>query len=55
MKTEDMKDVRQVCDDFLGTAADLHEVPQGNIRVLAAKLLRVREHSTTPGEHPLKD
>ena len=47
MKTEDTKDVRQVCDDFLGTASDFYQVPQCTIRVLAARPLRVREHSTT--------
>src|SRR5215471_13352043 len=47
MKTEDIKDVRQVCDDFLGTASDFYQVPQCSIRVLAARPLRVREHSST--------
>src|SRR5689334_10851443 len=47
MKTEDMKDVRQVCDDFIGTASDFYQVPPCSIRVLAARPLRVREHSTT--------
>jgi hypothetical protein len=47
MKTENMKDVRQVCDDFIGTASDFYQVPQCSIRVLAARPLRVREHSTT--------
>lgn len=47
MKTEDIKDVRQVCDDFLGTASDFYHVPRCSIRVLAARPLRVREHSTT--------
>src|SRR5262249_45890384 len=47
MKAEDMKDVRQVCDDFLGTASDFYQVPRCSIRVLAARPLRVREHSTT--------
>ena len=44
---EDIKDVRQVCDDFLGTAADFYQVPRCSIRMLAARPLRVREHSTT--------
>jgi len=47
MKTENMKDVRQVSDDFIGTASDFYQVPQCSIRVLAARPLRVREHSTT--------
>ena len=44
MKTEDMKDVPQVCDDFIGTASDFYQVPQCSIRVLAARPLLVREH-----------
>jgi len=47
MKAEDTNDVRQVCDAFLGTAADFYQVPQCSIRVLAARPLRVREHSST--------
>jgi hypothetical protein len=47
MKTEATNDVRQVCDDFLGTAADFYQVPRCSIRVLAARPLRVRERSTT--------
>lgn len=47
MKTEDTKDVRRVCDDFLGTASGFYQVPYCSIRVLAARPLRVREHSTT--------
>lgn len=47
MKAEDMKDVRQVCDDFLGTALDFYQVSRCSIRVLASRPLRIREHSTT--------
>lgn len=47
MKTQDVKDVRQTCADFLGTASDFYQIPQCNIHVLAARPLRVREHSTT--------
>src|SRR5215470_10732097 len=47
MKTEDTNEVRQVCADFLGTASDFYQVPRCSIRVLAARPLRVREHSTT--------
>ena len=36
MKTEDIKDVRQVCDDFLRSASDFYQVPRCSIRVLAA-------------------
>jgi hypothetical protein len=46
MKADDTNNVRQVCDDFLGTAADFYQVPRCGIRVLAARPLRVREHST---------
>src|SRR5262249_49040049 len=45
MKTEDMKDVRQGCDEFLGTASDFYQVARCKVRVLAARPLRVREHS----------
>src|SRR5215831_2018764 len=47
MKAEDMKDVRQVCEDFLGTASDFYQVPQCSVSLLAARPLRVRERSTT--------
>src|SRR5579863_2805124 len=47
MKTEDTNTVRQVCADFLGRASDFYEVSQCSVRVLAARPLRVREHSTT--------
>jgi hypothetical protein len=46
MKAEDTNNVRQVCDDFLGTAADFYQVPRCGVRVLAARPLRVREQST---------
>jgi hypothetical protein len=47
MKTAQMDAVRQICADFLGTAADFYQVPRCSIRVLAARPLRVREYSTT--------
>jgi hypothetical protein len=47
MKTKDAKNVWQLCDEFLGAASDFHQVPRCSIRVLAARPLRVREHSTT--------
>jgi hypothetical protein len=47
MKTEDTRVVRQVCADFLETAAGFYRVPQCGVRVLAARPLRVREYSTT--------
>jgi hypothetical protein len=46
MKAEDTNNVWQVCDDFLGTAADFYQVPRCGVRVLAARPLRVREQST---------
>jgi hypothetical protein len=46
MTAEDTNNVRQVCDDFLGTAADFYQVPRCGVRVLAARPLRVREQST---------
>jgi hypothetical protein len=46
MKTEDRSAVWQGCDDFLGTASDFYQVPPCSVRVLAARPLRVREHST---------
>jgi hypothetical protein len=46
MTAEDTNNVRQVCDDFLGTAADFYQVPRCGVQVLAARPLRVREQST---------
>jgi hypothetical protein len=47
MKTENTGGVQQVCADFLGTASDFYQIPECSIRALAARPLRVREHSTT--------
>ena len=47
MKAENTNSVQQVCDNFLGAASDFYQVPRCKIRVLAARPLRVREHSTT--------
>jgi hypothetical protein len=40
-------DVRRACTDFLATASSFYEVPACEVRVLAARPLRVREYSTT--------
>ena len=40
-------DVRGACDQFLAAAADFYGVPRCEVRVLAARPLRVREYSTT--------
>jgi len=47
MKIDDTTEVRQTCDDFLGTASGFYRVPPCSIRVLAARPLRVHECSTT--------
>ena len=47
LKSEGTNDIRQVCNDFLGTASDFYQVRRCSIRVLASRPLRVREHSTT--------
>jgi hypothetical protein len=46
MKTEDVNDVGQACAGFLGIASDFYQVARCGVRVLAARPLRVREHST---------
>jgi hypothetical protein len=47
MKGGTTADVRRSCAEFLGTASEFYKVPVCGIRVLAARPLRVREHSTT--------
>jgi len=39
--------VKRSCTTLLGATSEFYEVPPCNIRVLAARPLRVREHSTT--------
>jgi hypothetical protein len=39
-------DVRRTCEQFLGAASDFYSVPRCEVRVLAARPLRVREYST---------
>ena len=40
-------DVRRTCDEFVQCAGDFYKVPRCGVSVLAARPLRVREHSTT--------
>ena len=47
MKADAMPEVRRGCEEFLRTASDFYNVPRCNVRVLAARPLRVREYSTT--------
>ena len=47
MKTGEGPDVRRLCDEFLNSASQFYHVPRCNVRVLAARPLRVRESSTS--------
>ena len=47
METGRTADVRRACAEFLTEATHLYEVPKCGVRVLTARPLRVREHSTT--------
>jgi hypothetical protein len=47
MKADSVPDVQTACAEFLATASDFYRVPEGGIRVLAARPLRVRESWTT--------
>ena len=47
MKSGKSADVRRACAEFLRIAADFYAVPACDVRVLAARPLRVREHSVT--------
>ena len=47
MNEDNIRDVRNVCAEFLMTASDFYRVPRCGIRVLAARPLRVRESWTT--------
>jgi hypothetical protein len=44
MKAGTTVDVRRACAEFLGAASEFYRVPDGDIRVLAARPLRVREN-----------
>jgi hypothetical protein len=46
MKAGTMPDVRRACTEFLRTASGFYKVPTCDVRVLAARPLRVRENST---------
>jgi hypothetical protein len=46
MKTDNIRDVRSVCTEFLASASISYEVPTCGVRVLAARPLRTREHGT---------
>lgn len=47
MKSGKSADVRRACAEFLRVAGDFYKVPACDVRVLAARPLRVREHSVT--------
>lgn len=47
MKTGQSADVRRACAEFLRAAAEFYRVPACEVRVLAARPLRVRERSVT--------
>lgn len=47
MEAEASADVRRACTEFLDAACDFYKVRACEVRVLAARPLRVREHSTT--------
>jgi hypothetical protein len=46
-RISELKPVTQACENFLKAASDFYQVPRCDVRVLAARPLRVREHSTT--------
>jgi hypothetical protein len=47
MKAGNMAEVTRHCELFLNAASDFYQVPRCDVRVLAARPLRVREYSTT--------
>jgi hypothetical protein len=47
MKSGRSADVRHACAEFLAASSRFYNVPDCSIRVLAARPLRVREHSTS--------
>ena len=47
MKSETTAGVRRTCAEFLDAASEFYRVPACRIRVLAARLLRVRENWST--------
>jgi hypothetical protein len=46
MKSDNIRDVRSTCTEFLASASNFYEVPKCGVRVLAARPLRTREHGT---------
>jgi hypothetical protein len=47
MKAQQTANVRSACAQFLKTASQFYGVPECNVRVLASRPLRVREHWST--------
>jgi hypothetical protein len=47
MREGSAADVRRSCEQFLAAASDFYRVPRCEVRVLAARPLRVRDYSTT--------
>lgn len=47
MRSGNVADVRRACSEFLSVAAEFYKVPCCDIRVLAARPLRVRRNCTT--------
>ena len=46
MKSDNIRVVRSACTEFLATSSSFYEVPNCDVRVLAARPLRTREHGT---------
>ena len=46
MKSDNIRDVRSTCTEFLSATSDFYEVPNCGVKVLAARPLRTREHAT---------
>jgi hypothetical protein len=46
MKSDNIRDVRSACAEFLSSASNFYAVPTCSVRVLAARPLRTRERGT---------
>jgi hypothetical protein len=46
MKSDNIRDVRSACTEFLAAASSFYEIAKCGVRVLAARPLRTREHGT---------
>jgi hypothetical protein len=46
LKTDNIREVRSACTEFLVTISNFYEVPNCGVRVRAARPLRTREHGT---------